>query len=67
MDKQMINIIDGTDIEFWYARDLQKILGYQSWNKFQNVIQKVISCENSNVKAISHFRHVEKMVQRNWK
>jgi hypothetical protein len=36
-------------------------------DKFQNVIQKVISCENSNVKAISHFRHVEKMAQRNWK
>jgi DNA-damage-inducible protein D len=75
MDKQLINImqnnfnsisniIDGTDIEFWYARDLQNILGYQSWDKFQNVIQKAkISCENSDVGVVDHFRHVGKMVQ----
>lgn len=75
MDKQLIlslqknfnsitNVIDNTDIEFWYARDLQIILGYKSWDKFQNVIQKAkTSAENSKVIVSDHFRHVGKMVQ----
>ena len=28
---------DDTSREFWSARELQKILGYASWGKFQNV------------------------------
>ncbi len=75
MDKQLIttmqndfnnisNVLDNTQIEFWYARDLQNILGYQKWDKFQNVIQKAqISCENSNINISDHFRHVGKMVE----
>jgi hypothetical protein len=30
-------------VEFWYARDLQKLLEYQRWEKFMNVIEKAIS------------------------
>jgi len=25
---------DENGIEFWYARDLQKLLGYEDWKKF---------------------------------
>lgn len=25
---------DDENVEFWYARDLQVVLGYQSWDKF---------------------------------
>lgn len=57
------NIMEDSGIEFWYARDLQKILGYQSYDKFLNVIEKAkTSCENSNIEVADHFRQVGKMV-----
>lgn len=55
--------LDNGMIEYWFARDLQKILGYQHWDKFQNVIDKAkIACENSQIDISDHFRHVAKMV-----
>lgn len=37
---------DGT--EFWYARDLMKLLGYSKWDRFADVIERAkISCEIS--------------------
>lgn len=51
-------------IEFWYARDLQKILEYESWDKFLNVINKaIIACNNSGHSASDHFSQMGKMVQ----
>ncbi len=50
--------------EFWYARDLQRVLEYSTWEKFQNVITKAISaCNNSGQSSEDHFHHVVKMVQ----
>ena len=61
---ELSNTLEESLIEYWYARDLQKVLGYNSWDKFQNVIQKAkISCENSGVEVEDHFRQVGKMVQ----
>ena len=34
--------------EFWYARELQKVLEYKDWRNFKKVIDKAKeSCENS--------------------
>ena len=61
---QLSNTLESSTIEYWYARDLQKVLGYNSWDKFQNVIEKAkIACENSGVEVADHFRQVGKMVQ----
>ncbi|TAE70949.1 MAG: DNA damage-inducible protein D [Bacteroidetes bacterium] len=50
-------------LEFWYARDLQKLLEYQRWEKFLNVIEKAkISCLNSGELIENHLFHVERMV-----
>jgi len=57
------NVVEETEIEFWYARDLQQILGYQSWDKFKNIIFKAeVSCKNSSIEVEDHFRQVGKMV-----
>lgn len=49
--------------EFWYARELQAILEYKRWDKFQNVISKAIeSCKNSGNLVSDHFSHVGRMV-----
>ena len=35
-----IKHIDENVIEFWYARELQTVLNYKEWRKFENVINK---------------------------
>jgi DNA-damage-inducible protein D len=51
------------NIEFWYARDLQKILGYGKWENFVKVIEKAkIACSTSGFIVQDHFPDVKKMV-----
>jgi len=51
-------------IEFWFARDLQHLLGYTKWDNFQNVIIKAkTSCEASENDILDHFADVGKMVK----
>lgn len=51
-----IKHIDENGIEYWYGRELMLSLGYSSWDKFKNVIEKAkISCENSGSLIIEHF------------
>ena len=50
-------------VEFWYARDLQKVLGYEKWTNFLKVIVKAKNaCINSKHKIEDHFADVGKMV-----
>ena len=59
-----IKHIDQNGIEFWYARELQSVLNYIEWRKFENVIKKAKeSCENSDITVFDHFVDVDKMVQ----
>jgi DNA-damage-inducible protein D len=42
--------------EYWSARDLCKLLGYSTWQKFQSVIEQAkIACENSGQATSDHF------------
>jgi len=51
-------------IEFWYARDLQHLLGYTKWDNFVKVINKAkTSCEASGNNISDHFANVGKMVK----
>ncbi|MBS9768847.1 MAG: DNA damage-inducible protein D [Flavobacteriaceae bacterium] len=57
------NRSDADGIEFWFARDLQKTLGYARWESFQSAIKRAIdSCETNNHKVSDHFRGVTKMI-----
>lgn len=50
-------------IEFWYARDLMSLLGYERWENFDNAISRAMeSCETSGIEVSDHFREVTKMV-----
>lgn len=52
------------DIEFWFARDLQHLLGYTKWDNFKNVILKAkTACEVSGYEILDHFPDVGKMVE----
>lgn len=50
-------------IEFWYARDLMPLLGYERWENFDKAIGRAIeSCKTSGIEVSDHFREVTKMM-----
>jgi DNA-damage-inducible protein D len=56
-----VHVQDG--VEFWFARDLQKLLGYDEWRNFLKVIEKAReSCETSGNIVPDHFVEANKMV-----
>ncbi len=62
---ESIKHIDEDGIEFWYARELQVVLDYKEWRKFENVIKKAKeSCKNSNISVFEHFVDVDKLSKR---
>lgn len=51
-------------VEFWLARDLQQLLGYDKWDNFLGVISKAkIACENTGHRVSDHFADAGKMVK----
>jgi DNA-damage-inducible protein D len=53
-----------TGMDFWLARDLQKLLGYARWENFAKVIEKAkISCKNAVFEPLDHFLDIRKMVE----
>lgn len=50
-------------IEFWLARDLQRLLGYDKWDNFKNVISKAQTAWEVSGQPISdHFADVGKTI-----
>jgi DNA-damage-inducible protein D len=50
-------------VEYWMARDVQKLLDYTEWRNFVQVIDKAkIACTNSGQDMDNHFVDVNKMV-----
>lgn len=51
-------------VEVWYARELQTILGYVRWENFLVAIGRALeSCRTQGVSVEDHFREVTKMVE----
>ncbi len=52
-------------IEFWYARDLMSLLGYERWGEnFDKAIGRAMeSCKTSGIEVSDHFREVTKMIE----
>lgn len=58
-----IKHIDENGNEYWYARELMKVLEYKEWRKFNKVIQKAMeACNGSNYYIFDHFVLEDKMV-----
>ena len=54
---------DGEQVEIWFARDLQSILGYARWENFIVAINRAVdSCKTQGINQEDHFREVTKMI-----
>lgn len=61
---ESIKHIDEYGNEYWFARELQTILGYKEWRLFSVVIEKAqIACSQSNNSINSHFGVYPKIVK----
>ena len=59
----IIHINEDADIEFWYARDLMNLFGYDRWENFDKAVCRATeSCETSGIEVLDHFREVTKMI-----
>ena len=51
-------------MEYWEARELMPLLGYDKWSNFKAVVIKAIgSCKNSSQLIQHHFTDVGKMIK----
>ena len=52
-----------TGVEFWLARDIQRLLGYSKWDNFLNVVSKAkTACDVSGHAVPDHFADVGKTI-----
>ena len=59
----VIHSEENTNVEFWFARELMTLLGYERWENFDKTINRAMeSCETSGIEVSDHFREDTKMV-----
>jgi DNA-damage-inducible protein D len=50
--------------EYWSARDLQPLLGYSQWRRFEQAIERAVtSCQQSGNRPDYHFAGAGKMIE----
>jgi DNA-damage-inducible protein D len=64
---EIVHFIDSDDgsgqVEHWFARELQGLLGYARWENFVVAVQRAEdSCKSQNINVDDHFREVTKMI-----
>lgn len=61
--EEMVRTDSEHGAEFWLARDLQFLLGYNRWENFAKVIEKArTACATSGYDVLDHFLDVTKKV-----
>ena len=61
-----IKHIDDYGNEFWYAREISKVLEYKDWRNFLKVLNKAkVACENSGFNINEQLVEINKLSKRN--
>ncbi len=61
---ESIKKLDENGVEYWTARELMGVLGYDEWRNFEEVIQKAKkACLKSSQYPSDHFVDVNKMIR----
>ena len=60
---EQIKHVNENEQEFWYARELQEVLEYKQWRRFEDTIERAKnSCQNSGNEISDHFAAVGKTI-----
>jgi len=59
-----IKHIDNRGNEYWFARELQNILGYHQWRSINDLIERAkVACQESKYNLDDHFALYRKMIK----
>lgn len=59
----IMHTTDDGSVEFWYARELMESLGYATWRRFKEAVERAKeSCESAGIEVSDHFAGVGKMI-----
>ena len=62
---ESIKHTDKNNNEYWSARELQKVLEYKQWRRFEETINRAKeACINSNNSLLEHFANIGKLSNR---
>ena len=60
---ESIKHVDDEGNEYWYARELQYILGYKQWRSINELIERAkVACKESKNNVDDHFAVQRKMI-----
>ena len=60
-----IKQVDENGNEYWLARELQPLLGYTQWRRFEETIERAkLACQNSGYTIDDHFADGGNLVKR---
>lgn len=63
-DFESIKKVDENGVEYWQARELMPLLGYDKWQNAEEVISRAArACVNSGQTVDNHFTVFSKMVE----
>ena len=61
---ETIKHIDENGNEYWYARELQNVLGYHQWRSINELIERAkVACQESKNNIDDHFAVQRKMIE----
>ena len=59
-----IKHIDENCNEYWYARELENVLGYRQWRSINDLIERAkVACKESKYNIDDHFAEQRKMIK----
>ena len=59
----IMHTTDDGSVVFWYARELMESLGYATWRRFKEAVERAKeSCEGAGIEVSDHFAGVGKMI-----
>jgi hypothetical protein len=60
-----IRQVDESGNEYWLARQLQPLLGYTQWRRFEETVERAkLACQNSGYDRKNHFADAGNVVKR---
>jgi DNA-damage-inducible protein D len=61
---EAVKRVSSDGVEYWTARDIQKVLGYKTWDKFEAVIKRAMDAARSGgAVPLNHFSRSGNMVR----